>query len=449
MVFETKGLVDTAHGMIDRRIFTDEEIYQQELEKIFGRAWLCIGHDSLIPNPNDFFLTYMGEDPVILTRDSRGEIHAFLNMCRHRGNRVARADDGNAKNFMCTYHGWTYSSEGQLVSVPGLQEAYYGELDIDKLGLVSVAQITSFAGLIFATWDPEAPSFNDYVGDFGYYLEKVFNHRDNGVTVIGPQKWIVPGNWKLPTDNFAGDAYHFPLTHKSTIMAITKAFGAPDFDVARFFNDPASWSADPGNGHGVIVEWSPDEDKRAKYFQNAIPRLWEYQKQIQPELARRLGETRSYIGFVIGSIFPNVSVHPNSSIRIYHPRGPLATELWNFLTIDNDAPDDVKAIWRLEAVHSFGFSGMFEQDDMDNWGQSTYSGLSLKGSQYPQLIHMGMGHEMKRPPLPGTSTTGSVNENSQRSIYARWQEFMDAGSWKDISITPVTAKYEGNATVMP
>ena len=85
-------VIDQETGHLDRRIFADPEIYQEELEKIFGRAWLMIGHESLIPKPNDFFLTYMGEDPVILTRDATGQLHAFLNMCRHRGNRIVRAE---------------------------------------------------------------------------------------------------------------------------------------------------------------------------------------------------------------------------------------------------------------------------------------------------------------------------------------------------------------------
>ena len=122
---DTKGLVDTENGLVSRRIFVENGIYQQELERIFARCWLFLCHESQIPKPGDFFTTYMGEDPVILTRDAKGQLHAMLNMCRHRGNRVVRADDGNAKNFMCTYHGWTYSSDGgKLVSVPGLQDCF-------------------------------------------------------------------------------------------------------------------------------------------------------------------------------------------------------------------------------------------------------------------------------------------------------------------------------------
>ena len=114
-------VIDLEKGTLDNSVFTSPDIYQDELEQVFGRAWLMIGHVSLVPNPNDFFLSYMGEDPVSITRNARGGVHVFLNMCRHRGNRVVRADDGNAKNFMCTYHGWTFSNEGKLVSVPGLQ----------------------------------------------------------------------------------------------------------------------------------------------------------------------------------------------------------------------------------------------------------------------------------------------------------------------------------------
>ena len=92
-------------GLIDRRIFADLEIYDLELERIFARCWLFVGHESQLPNPGDFITTYMGEDPIIVNRDGDGKLGAFINMCRHRGNRVCRADRGNATYFTCSYHG--------------------------------------------------------------------------------------------------------------------------------------------------------------------------------------------------------------------------------------------------------------------------------------------------------------------------------------------------------
>ena len=134
-------LVDAENGLISRRIYIEPEIYQMELERIFARCWLYLGHETQIPNPGDFMTTHMGEDPVLVVRNNAGKVGAFLNICPHRGNRLCRADVGNAKSFTCAYHGWAFNNDGTLAGVPNLRDAYFDELDQERLGLVPVAQL--------------------------------------------------------------------------------------------------------------------------------------------------------------------------------------------------------------------------------------------------------------------------------------------------------------------
>src|SRR5215475_6040347 len=160
-------LVDWNAGLVDRKIFSDEEIYQLELERIFARTWNFMCHESQIPNAGDFFLNYIGEDRVIVVRDKEGGIQVLLNTCRHRGNAVCRAEEGHATSFMCTYHGWTYDLQGKLVGVPGFKDYYHEDLNREEWGLVHAAQVDSYKGFVFATLDPEAPSLDEFLGDVG------------------------------------------------------------------------------------------------------------------------------------------------------------------------------------------------------------------------------------------------------------------------------------------
>ena len=112
---DVSGLVDSEGGLLDRAIFTDRQLYRQELRRVFAPSWLFLAHTDQFHKPGDFFTTYMGEDPVIVTMDKNRRIRAYLNSCRHRGVRVCRADAGATRNFTCTYHGWSYDLEGQLV----------------------------------------------------------------------------------------------------------------------------------------------------------------------------------------------------------------------------------------------------------------------------------------------------------------------------------------------
>jgi phenylpropionate dioxygenase-like ring-hydroxylating dioxygenase large terminal subunit len=149
---ELNALVRTGEGLVHRKIFWDEEIYRLELERIFTRCWLYLGHESQLKAPGDYFTTYMGEDPVIVWRDKHGKVRAYLNTCQHRGMKVCRVDSGNATSLSCSFHGWTYNSEGELIGVPFHREVYAADLDRTRWGLREVGKVTIYGGLIFGCW---------------------------------------------------------------------------------------------------------------------------------------------------------------------------------------------------------------------------------------------------------------------------------------------------------
>ena len=117
-------IADIGSGLVNPQIYTDPDLYQLELKNVFGRSWLFLAHDSQLPKAGSFVQTYMGEDPVLVVRQRDGSVKAFLNQCRHRGMRICRADAGTNRTFTCSYHGWAYDLEGNLINVPAESIAY-------------------------------------------------------------------------------------------------------------------------------------------------------------------------------------------------------------------------------------------------------------------------------------------------------------------------------------
>ncbi len=435
---QIRSLVDSRNGTVKPAIYTDEELYQLELERVFGRTWLFLAHESQIPNPGDFFNTFMGEDPVLVVRQKDGSVSVMMNQCRHRGMKLCHADSGNTKAFTCPYHGWAFQTDGALQSVPLEKEAYRGKLDKSKWGLVKVPRVETYKGLIFGNWDETAPDLVTYLGDMAWYLDGFLDRREGGTEVVGGiHKWMIECNWKFAAEQFCSDQYHAPYTHASAIQVLApipqnKADGKPlgDGQTQR----PA-WA----NGLGGVQFAGKGHGSAFFFTENADANVWvggevsDYFRETYPEAEERLGKVRALRLAGHNTMFPTLSwLNGTQTLRVWHPRGPNKIEVWVFCIADKAAPAEVKEALKRSHARAFGPAGFLEQDDSENWIEVQKVLRGYKARQANFCVQMGLGFEERREDgIPGV-TNGTFAETAARGFYQYWVELMTGESWDDI-----------------
>ena len=449
-----EDLINVETREVQMRVLSDPEIYKLEMEQIFGKTWLLLGHETEVPNAVDYIVRDMGEDQVIVSRDRKGAVNVMLNICPHRGMRVAMAECGNTQVHRCVYHGWAFRSDGSFIGAPIEREQMHGNIrSKEELGLKK-ARVHLYGGLIFATWNIEGPSFDEFLGDSKFYFDLLFTRTDGGLEVLGPpQRFIVPCNWKAAAEQSASDGFHTLTLHRS-LMELGE-YGSSADDI--YANAPAMYGVDISCRQGHSLRCIPAEQTFSMFMANddfkklsfderlAILPPPGISKEMIPELKRRLSadglKLMAKAPPQVGGLFPNVLVlfiyMPRTdggysgalALHSYVPRGPNHVEFTNWIFAEKTAPEQMKADMMANAVRVSGTSGTIEQDDSDTWPHLTRNAKGYMGAQQTMKYQALLGQ--KKPedwPGGGYVYDGFTKDDTQWNWWLYWRELMAAKS---------------------
>jgi nitrite reductase/ring-hydroxylating ferredoxin subunit len=435
------ALIDRERREVAQRVFADPEIYRLEQERIWARAWIVVGHESEIPKAGDYVTRRIADDPVILVRQRDGSIECLLNVCPHRGATVCRAEAGNNSVFRCLYHGWIFNADGTFRGAPFGDLMYPNGMDTARMGMRR-ARVETFAGIIFANWDERAPSLDDYLGDFRFYLNLMFNRTKHGLEVMGPpQRYVINANWKTASEQFAGDAWHANQLHRS----LSELAGTDR-------NDPAQWQMYAPKvstmGHGIICF----DMRGLMQMITGGQKLSALQKLLilpppgmSPNLVPELAEQFSAAELELladtppsnGGMFPNVGLWNATgvladrtpggflSVRTHVPLGVDKFEFCMWVLVARDAPEELREQIRRNTSTSQGASGFVEGDDAEVWPGLTASARGYIGRQNTMKYWALAGsHPPEGWPGGGNVHTGFSMDDPQWFWWSRYFDYL-------------------------
>jgi phenylpropionate dioxygenase-like ring-hydroxylating dioxygenase large terminal subunit len=375
--------VDRQHGTVSREAFVSDQIFQLEMDRIYDRNWVFLGHETEIPKPGDFIARSLGSAPVVVIREDDGGVKAFLNSCRHRGARICKGDVGNLKHFVCPYHGWSYKRTGELITTT--HDQYQPkDLKFEDWSLIPIPRLGSYKGLIFGSWNRDVPELDQFLGDFRFYLDAFLGRTPQGMEVLAPpHRFRVKANWKIGALNFIGDNTHLLSTHIGPVTL--NPIRAAKSGLARNSDDSVQIITD--GGHGCTLTYLADDLAPEFYNTHPADLMPLYRETLSPQQFDLLKALR----VSVGNIFPNLSFIETPTgpgqkailLRQWRPLSGTEMEIISWALAEREASPQYKARSLSEGVRNFGVAGVFEQDDLAIWITATAASRNPIAGEYP------------------------------------------------------------------
>jgi phenylpropionate dioxygenase-like ring-hydroxylating dioxygenase large terminal subunit len=422
-----KSLVHRDH--VHRSLYLDPEVFDLEMEKIFGRTWVYVGHDSLVPQIGDYITTRIGSQPVVLSRHDDGQIHVIYNSCGHRGAIVCNEDKGNARLFRCCYHGWTFKTNGDLDAV-AMPRGYGKQFDLSdpSLGMGRLPRVAVYRGFVFASLSPEGPSLEEYLGHAKDSIDELVDRAPEGEIDLsaGVHKYMFRGNWKLQLENVV-DMYHVPFSHESTVTRGGRQFGrragensasaiSDRGNAAMRWEQRSAWGSRSNghsyNGHQPIAEQLPDDPVFKSYLASLEARHG-------PERTREILRPKRHNT----AFYPNMTLQAlNQHVRLIIPVAVDRTEVHVYPIKLKGAPDEMNRgfVRHLNITHSA--ASLIQTDDLECF-RRCQTGLNARGSQW---VWFARGVETDKEDERGDYVNNGTVEIQQRAQYAAWLRLMSA-----------------------
>ena len=353
---------DPSRFSVDRRIYTDNTIFENELSKIFERTWVYLCHESQIENHGDYYSSYIGKQPVFAIRQIDGGIGAFINACSHRGAVLTPRRRGRSRTLVCRFHGWCFNTNGDCVSIKDEAEGWPQGADKAALGLTPVARVASYRGFIFGSLNGDVGELGDNLGAARPFIDLLCDQSPHGLEVVpGQQTYIIRGNWKMQAENGV-DGYHVSSVHRIFVQAMGKRealgdnSGKRSTEAGRIKGEVPSGCYDLGNGHNII--WAGRSNPAVAPLSEAEARLTQEFGADKVEWMLRRGRNLY--------LFPNLLLMDQSStqIRVFRPLSPDRTEVRVYCIAPKGESREARVARLRKFEDFFMVTGMATPDDL-------------------------------------------------------------------------------------